>query len=143
MSLAKTVGLLDRMWDDAFVDGFFALETWSNDNVSFPGACYRHYIDALYRDNALIEGRFTLSGTPAVLSNIRCPLLSVTFEHDSIVPAASAAPLLEQVSSVDKQRLHLPGGHVGAVVSRKAADGLWKQLHGWWAERSETSAAPV
>jgi polyhydroxyalkanoate synthase len=33
--------MLDRAWDDEFLDGFLALETWGNDNVSFPGACYR------------------------------------------------------------------------------------------------------
>ncbi len=76
-----------------------------------------------------------LGGRPARLDAIDCPLLAVTFEHDHIVPVASAAPLVEQVSSPDKARLHLDGGHVGAVVSRKASRTLWPQLSQWWADR--------
>jgi poly[(R)-3-hydroxyalkanoate] polymerase subunit PhaC len=135
LALSKSVHLLDRAWDDQFLDGFLALEKWGSDNVSFPGECYRRYIKELYRDDALVKGTLTLSGRPARLESIRCPTLAVTFEHDNIVPGPSAAALVDHVGSADKQRLHLPGGHVGAVVSRKASEGLWPTLSKWWAER--------
>ncbi len=135
LNLSKSVHLLDRAWDDQFLDGFLALEKWGNDNVSFPGECYRRYIQELYRDNALVAGSFTLSGRPARLENIRCPTLAVTFEHDNIVPWKSAAALVEHAGAEDKDRLHLAGGHVGAVVSRKASKGLWPTLSKWWSER--------
>lgn len=139
-NLAKLVGVLDRAWDDEFLDGFLVTERWGNDNVSFPGACYRRYIEELYQGNALVAGTMRLGGKPARLDAIDCPLLAVTFEHDHIVPVASAAALLDHVSSPDKDRLHLRGGHVGAVVSKKAATGLWPQLSRWWAVR-DTDAA--
>jgi polyhydroxyalkanoate synthase len=135
LNLAKTVKLLDRLWDDQFLDGFFAIERWGNDNVSFPGECYRRYVCELYRGNALAEGTFHLSGTPARLENITCPVLAVTFEHDHIVPWTSAAPLLERISSAERDHVHLAGGHVGAVISRKAAAALWPRLSRWWADR--------
>ena len=94
----------------------------------------------LYRGNALVRGAFTLGGVPARLDAIDCPVLAVTFGHDHIVPPASAAALLDHVRSPDKARLHLPGGHVGAVVSRKAAQGLWPQLSRWWAARDTDDA---
>lgn len=141
LTLSKAVHLLDRAWDDAFLDGFLALETWGSDNVSFPGAAYGRYIDALYRRDALAQGSFTLSGRPARLSAITCPTLAVTFAHDNIVPEASAAPLLSLISSTDQQRIHLPGGHVGAMVSKAAAKGLWPQLSGFWAARDGAEAA--
>lgn len=134
LPLAKGVGLCERAWDDEFLDGFFAVERWSNDNVSFPGACYRRYIEALYRDNALISGRFTLGGRPVRLERIDCPTLAVTFEGDHIVPEASGRVLLELVGTTRTRSIRLRGGHVGAVVSRKAATGLWPQLSAWWAE---------
>ncbi len=135
LNLSKAVQLLDRAWDDEFLDGFLALETWGNDNVSFPGECYRRYVRELYRDDALLGGSFTLSGRPARLESIRCPTLAITFEHDGIVPWQSAAVLLDRIASADKQHTHLPGGHVGAVVSKKAAKTLWPQLSKWWAAR--------
>jgi polyhydroxyalkanoate synthase len=134
LQLSKAMHVIDRAWDDEFLDGFFALETWGNDNVSFPGACYQRYVEELYRNDALLGGSFTLSGKPVRLEAIACPLLAVTFEHDNIVPWQSAAVLLDRVGSKEKQRLHLAGGHVGAVVSRKAARTLWPAIADFWAK---------
>ncbi len=135
LSLWKGVRLLDRAWDDRYLDGFLALERWGNDNVSFPGECYRRYIGDLYRDDALLAGTLVLSGRPARLEDITCPLLAVTFEHDNIVPWRSAAVLVDRVGSEDKEHLHLPGGHVGAMISRAASEALWPRLSVWWGAR--------
>ena len=144
LSSAKLMSFLDRAWTDEALDGFVALETWGNDNVSFPGECFREYVERLYRQDALIKGELTLSGRPAQLESITCPTLAVTFEHDNIVPWKSAAALIERVSSADKQRIHLPGGHVGAVVSQRASKTLWPQLQAFWAahDAEAESAAP-
>jgi polyhydroxyalkanoate synthase len=135
LQLSKLVGLADRAgraWTDEYLDGFLALETWGNDNVSFPGACWRRYVQELYRDDALARGTFRLGGRPANLAALRCPTLAVTFEHDNIVPWQSAAALIELAGSPKKDRIHLPGGHVGAVVSRAASQGLWPKLSAFW-----------
>lgn len=133
LGAAKTVSLLDRAWDDEFLEGFLATEWWGNDNVSFPGACYVRYIEELYRRNRLVRGGFSVAGRPAELSAIRCPVLALAFEHDSIVPLASAAPLVDHVASTDRRLVVQPGGHVGAVVSRKAAARLWPAMSEFWA----------
>jgi polyhydroxyalkanoate synthase len=141
LNLSKAVQLVDRAWDDEFLDGFLALETWGNDNVSFPGEAYRRYVGELYREDALSRDAFWLSGIPARLSNIRCPVLAITFEHDNIVPHKSASVLLDRISSSDAEHLHLPGGHVGAVVSKKAKSTLWPKLSAWWAARDALTTA--
>jgi polyhydroxyalkanoate synthase len=132
---SKLIALLDRAWDDEFLDGFLASERWGNDAVSFPGACYVRYIEELYRRNRLIAGGFTVCGRPAALSSIRCPVLAIAFTDDHIVPLPSAQPLIDRVSGRDKQIIVDRGGHVGAVVSRKAAERLWPALHTFWAQR--------
>jgi polyhydroxyalkanoate synthase len=142
MNLSKATTMLDKAWDDEFLDGFLALETWGSDNVSFPGDCYRRYIEELYRGDALAKGTFTLSGEPARIQNIRCPLFAVTFEHDAIVPWQSAALVMDLAGSTDKHRLHLAGGHVGAVVSKKAAKGLWPAIATFWEDRDHVCRAP-
>jgi polyhydroxyalkanoate synthase len=141
LNLSKAAHLVERAWDDEFLDGFLALETWGNDNVSFPGECYRRYIRELYREDALVKGTFTLSGDRVSLANVTCPTLAVTFENDHIVPAPSATPLLDHVGTDDKDRIHLPGGHVGAATSRAAARTLWPRLSAWWAARDGISSA--
>jgi polyhydroxyalkanoate synthase len=142
LGLAKTVHLLDKAWDDEFLDGFLAIETWGNDNVSFPGECYRRYVEELYRGDALMRGTFTLSGRPARLEDIACPVMAVTFEHDNIVPWRSASCVLDRVASTDKEHVHLAGGHVGAVVSKSAAHKLWPKLSSFWADRDGPKKTP-
>jgi polyhydroxyalkanoate synthase len=135
LTASKITSLLDRAWDDEFLEGFLVTERWGNDNVSFPGACYAQYIEQLYRRNLLLRGGFTVAGRAAELTNIRAPVMAVAFEDDHIVPLGSAAPLVDRVASVDKQLLVQPGGHVGAVVSRKAATRLWPAMANFWATR--------
>lgn len=135
LTLAKAVGVIDRAANDEFLDGFLALETWGNDNVSFPGACYEEYIERLYRGDALMNDTMTLSAIPAKLSNIEMPVCSIVFGHDNIVPKESAAPLIARISSPDKLLLELPGGHVGAVVSKAAQKNLWPKMSAYWAMR--------
>lgn len=132
LPLRKAVSLVERAWDDEFLDGFFATERWGSDNVAFPGACFARYIDELYRNNALVRGSFTLSDRPVDLARIRCPTLAVTFADDHIVPWRSAAALLDRIGAEIREHIHLPGGHVGAVVSRKAAASLWPRLSAFW-----------
>ncbi len=132
---AKVVGLLDRAWDDEFLESFLATEQWGHDNVSFPGECYARYIEELYRANRLVRGEFSVEGRRADLTAIRCPVLAIAFEDDHIVPIASAAPLIERVASRDKYLMPMRGGHVGAVVSRKAASRLWPAMSTFWADR--------
>ncbi len=141
---AKLVSLWDRAASEEFIDGFAAVETWSNDSVSFPGRCFIEYIQGLYRADGLVNRTFRLSGQPVHLDAIRCPTLTVTVENDHIVPWRSAAELVERVGAVDRERIHLRGGHVGAVVSKSGAVNLWPRLSGWWADRDGiVEAKPV
>jgi len=131
----KAVTMIDRAWDDEFLESFLATEKWGNDNVSFPGECYARYIQELYRDNRLVHGTFSVLGRTALLSNITCPLLAIAFKHDNIVPVPSAQPLIDLAGSRDKQIVVEGGGHVGAVVSRKASQRLWPAMSTFWAQR--------
>lgn len=134
LNLSKLVYAIDRAWDDEFLDGFFALETWGNDNISFPGRAFRTYIEELYRGNKLMRNEFFVNGRRVDLRAIDFPLLVVSFEHDNIVSLKSANCLVDLVSSKHAEKLVLRGGHVGAVVSRKASTGLWPQLGAWFAK---------
>ena len=152
MGLSKAVHVLDRAqalsepehankWDE-FSEGFRAVETWGNDNVSFPGACYIRYIEELYQKDSIMKGTFTLSGRPVDLAKIEVPTMCIVFEHDNIVPWQNASVLLDKIGSNDKQLLKLPGGHVGAVVARSAQKGLWPKLSAFWAARDQQAERP-
>ena len=143
LTLSKVVSLLDRAWNDEFLDGFLAIETWGNDNVSIPGEFYRTFIRDLYRRDLLRRGEFFLAGRRVDLANLTCPTLAVSFEHDNIVTGPSAAALIEACGAKDKQHLHLPGGHVGAVVSKHAAKTLWPQLVAFYERFDRVGTEPA
>lgn len=140
LNLAKAVNLIDRAWNDRFLDGFLALETWANDNVGLPGTFFRRYLDELYRRDALMQGELVIGGRAVRLQRVRCPVLAVVFEHDTIAPWQDCACIEDAIGSVDKAVWKLPGSHVGGVVSRAAAQGLWPALSTWWEQRDSDPA---
>jgi polyhydroxyalkanoate synthase subunit PhaC len=119
--LVQQVTLTQNLWNDKFVDGFVAINTWAKDQVPFPGALCRQVVRLLIRDNALVNGRFPVGGKMVQLRDIRCPYLNVVAEHDHIVPPASALALVDLVGSIDAETLRLATGHIGYVVGRAAA----------------------
>lgn len=144
LNLSKLVFLVDqavvdRAWNDPFLNGFFAKERWASDNVSLPGEVFRTWVQDIYRDDGLAKGTLRLDGHPVHLEAIDVPLHVITFADDYIVPKASADPLIERAASTDIEATHLRGGHVGAVVSSSAAKRLWPVLQSWWATRDGKS----
>jgi polyhydroxyalkanoate synthase len=122
-------------WSLDFVESFLAKEKWASDNVALPGEVFRAWVEDIYRDDGLVRGTMTLHGRPVRLESITTPLHALTFEDDYIVPLDSAQPLTERAASKDLVATHLPGGHVGAVVSRGARQHLWPLMAGFWAAR--------
>lgn len=135
LGLAKAVNLLDRAWNDRYLDGYLAMETWANDNVALPGAFYRTWIEDVYRRDALWQGELTLAAELVDLQKISCPVLAVVFSQDAIAPSADCSAVLERIASADKQLLEVAGSHVGGVTSREASKTLWPLLSAWWQQR--------
>ena len=132
LPLAKAVNLIDRAWNDKFLDGYLAMETWANDNVGLPGEFYRTYVRDLYQHDQLRSGTFALSGQRVQLSAVCCPVLTVAFTVDSIAPQECCTPLANLVGSVRVQRVLFDGSHVGGMTSGPAAKGLWPQIAAFW-----------
>ncbi|HWM88519.1 MAG TPA: alpha/beta fold hydrolase [Kofleriaceae bacterium] len=133
--VAKWIGLIDRIDDEKHREAFAALETWASDNIPFPAAAYRTYIGQLYQENALIRGEHVALGRRVSLDHIRCPVLCVVAERDTICPPAAATALLDRVGSVDRTLLTIQGGHVGAVVGSRAPRELYAPLADWLLQR--------
>lgn len=133
-NMAKLFGFLDRAQDPASRSAFFALEEWANDNVPFPAAAYKTYIEELYQKNSLFAGTHRVFGQPAQLSSITAPTMVIGADRDAICPLPAARALLESVSSTDKELLVVPGGHVGAVIGKNASKVLYPGIAKWLAK---------
>jgi polyhydroxyalkanoate synthase subunit PhaC len=133
--VAKWVGLADRFDDDRHREAFAALETWASDNIPFPAAAYRTYIGELYQENALVRGAHRVLGRTVSLEEIRCPVLCVVADRDTICPPPAAAALLDHVGAADRSLHTIAGGHVGAVVGSRAPRELYAPLADWLLQR--------
>jgi len=119
--LLMYANLWENLWNDAYVEGFQAMNEFANDHVPLPGAAFREMVSQWIIGNGFVNNTLRV-GTRAVdLGRIRCPVLCVMAEKDDIVPLPAAAPLpalLTGAASVDT--VLLPAGHVNLVMGRPA-----------------------
>jgi polyhydroxyalkanoate synthase len=139
--MVQYVTLWQNLWNDKFLDGYMAINTWAKDQIPFPGALCRQVVRSLIRDNALITGEMPLSGGTVSLSSITCPYLNVAAEKDNIVPMASVEPLAGLVGSEDAETMRLPTGHIGYVVGRAATQRTIPAIIDWIIRHSEHPVA--
>lgn len=139
--VVNTSGTLVRLWDrvldDAYVEGWMAMNRWVNDNPPFAGAAFRQWIKEFYQENRLIRGELELCGRRVDLAQIRQPLLDVAADRDTIAPMPSTQPLKDRVGSEDKEFVVIPGGHVGIMAGRGAQKVLWPHVAAWLSTRSD------
>jgi poly[(R)-3-hydroxyalkanoate] polymerase subunit PhaC len=95
----KYVNFFDRMDSDAYLENYFAMERWVNDNIPVAGETFREFVKHLYQQNQLVKGEMRLHDMPVKLENISCPLLTLVAEHDHLVPPSSTLAIKEHVSS--------------------------------------------
>jgi polyhydroxyalkanoate synthase len=135
--MVQYVTLWQNLWNDKFLEGYMAINTWAKDQIPFPGALCRQVVRSLIRDNALVKGEMPLNGRTVSLASIACPYLNVAAEKDNIVPIASVEPLADLVGSQDAETLRLPTGHIGYVVGRAASQRTIPAIIDWIVRRSE------
>lgn len=137
--ISQAVGqirLWDNVWNDEFVKSHRMFDRWANDQVPFPGECFRRTRKDLMWENKLYKGEFELAGRHVDLGAIKVAFLHVMAEHDHIVPYEAARVPVPMVGSEDKRDVVMKGGHVSLVAGGNAIYRLWPQLDSWLAERS-------
>ncbi len=135
----KYVGFFDRMYDDRFLENFFAMERWGNDNIPVAGETFREFVKKLYQQNQLARNEFSLNDQPVRLENITCPLLTLVADYDHLVPPASSLAIAELVKSKETKSMSIDAGHIGLAVSSKAHKTLWPDAAMWIADHSSTA----
>ena len=134
--LTNQVRLWDNIWNDAYVRQFRLMERWTAETLPLPGGYARQMTQEMLQKNALFEGTLKLRGRLVDLSAIKVPVLSFVARYDHIVPHECARPLIDRVSSTDKEEVVLPGGHVSLVAGPNAVKRMWPKLNEWLEGRS-------
>jgi polyhydroxyalkanoate synthase len=133
----KWQGFYDKMDDEKFLEDFFAMETWSNDNIPIAGEVYRDFVKYGFQQNRLVKGTFPLGKHTINLGNITCPVLNLTADADHLVLPCQSTPLKDCVSSTDFTEMSVKAGHIGLSVGSRAHKELWPKATKWLSERSQ------
>jgi len=126
----------ENMHSDRFLENFFAMERWGNDNIPIAGETFREFVKMLYQKNMLVRDEMRLADTPVHLDQITCPLLMLVAEFDHLVPPGSTLALREHVRSKEIKEMVINAGHIGLAVSSKAHRQLWPDAAMWIADHS-------
>ena len=132
----KYVGFGAGMSDPAYLENFMRTENWIFDSPDQEGETLRQFVNDLYVDNKLIKGELVIGGKEVHLENIECPLLVVCAKYDHLVPPNSTKPLLDLVSSTDKDFHMFDVGHVGIYISPQSKNTIAPVIGNWISERS-------
>ena len=137
----KYLTLYENMEDEKFLEDFFAMETWLNDNIPVAGETFRQFVKLLFQRNQLIKGELEIGGHRVDLKDITCPVLNLTAKHDHLVPCSQSLPFNDAVGSTDRKSINFAAGHIGMAVGSKAHRDLWPEACAWlakhlWVQRS-------
>ena len=133
----KYVTFYEKMEDEKYLENFFAMETWLNDNIPVAGEMFREFVKYCMQENRLIEGRLRIGDRLVDLRNITCPILNLVAEYDHLVPCGQSLPFNDAVGSQDRKAVQFPAGHIGMAVGSKANRELWPGAVEWLEKRSE------
>jgi polyhydroxyalkanoate synthase len=132
----KYTTFADKLDDDAYLENYFAMERWVNDNIPVAGETFREFVKLLYQQNQLVNGEMTLRDRPVKLQDITCPLLTLVADQDHLVPPNSTLAIKHYVSSQFVRHMSINAGHIGLAVSSKAHSQLWPDAAMWMADHS-------
>lgn len=135
--IEKYLTFYEKMTDEAFLEEFFAMESWVADNIPVAGETFRQFVKWCFQQNLLVQGNLPIGGRRVDLGDITCPVLNLTATNDHLVPCGQSLPFNDLVGSRDKRSINFPAGHIGMAVGSKAQRELWPQAVEWLAARSE------
>ena len=133
MDLSTNLNLWWNLWNPEYVSGFNA----STRGQRVPAVPRRILGSGSMTTTSkpMIKGELTMAEA-GQLESIRCPVLAVGAREDNIAPPGCVRPLIQAVSSTDKEYVELPGGHISLIAGRGASVHCWPKVSSWLAARS-------
>ena len=137
----KYTGFFENMHNERFLENYFAMEKWTNDNIPVAGETFRQFVKCFYQQNQLVQGTFKLGQKPVDLKQITCPLLLLAAEFDHLVRPESTFGIIPHVGSTEIEKKEIHAGHVGLAVSSKAHKTFWPEAAEWYVNHSTPSGS--
>ena len=100
----------------------FDIMAWNADTTRMPYRMHSKYLQKLYVDNDLANGRFIVDGHPIALQSIRAPLFVVGTERDHVAPWHSVYKI-HRLTDTEVTFVLTNGGHNAGIVSEPNHNG--------------------
>jgi polyhydroxyalkanoate synthase len=110
---------------------FMAMEQWIQDSPDQGARVFLEFVQAFFRDNALLTGALTLGGEAVDVSTLRCPVLSIHAESDHIVPPTATTALASLLPHAPYTGQSFPGGHIGLFAGSRGARLVPAYINRW------------
>ena len=135
-NLAGYWELLTKLGDRDYVITHATASAFLDNMMAYPGGVMRDLILRYWIDNELSTGVVRFGEQTANLKEVDSALLAVGGQNDNICTVDAVRPVLDLVSSRDKEFVIVPGGHMGIVSGSKAPESVWIKTAEWLAARS-------
>lgn len=131
----RYVNLFENAENEEFVESFLTFDYWANDAIPVAGETFRKFIKDCFQQNLLIKNKMKMDGETVDLQQVKCSILNVIAQHDSIVPPESAEALMDKIGSKDAEMVKVKGGHHGITIGTSALNFVWQKTVDWMLAR--------
>jgi putative long chain acyl-CoA synthase len=111
--------------------------------VAWPGPALRKFVDEIIVANRMSSGGFVIDGQTLTLADIRCPILYMLGDRDTMGRAAAVRGIRDAVpATTEVYEVKLEAGHFGLVVGSTALTITWPTVVDWLRHVSEGAMPP-
>lgn len=111
------ITLLNRAYDERYVDKWRRMNKWTTDHVPFAGEAFRQFTNDLIKENKLVKGELMIGNKKADLKNIKSNLFVISSSNDNLVLESQSLPIMDLVSNEDKTYKLIDAGHVSLALT--------------------------
>jgi polyhydroxyalkanoate synthase len=136
-AITKYADLFANLYDEEYVRGFDAVDTWLSEMIPYPKEAFRQMVRDVVHGNKLLKNELVFGDRHSNLRAVTCPLLAFAGKTDNIATPQSTAGILELIASTDKSYHEVPGGHIGVVAGSSAPRAVWTPMIEWLKIRND------
>jgi poly(3-hydroxyalkanoate) synthetase len=127
----KPLSVYNHLEDPRWLTRYHRLDDWYRAPKDLPGPLYLRAVRELFKENRLVQGRFTCLGERVRLSRVTCPLCLVAGARDHITPPPQLLGAQPCFGSKQVREVLTAGGHIGTFMGRRELRRHWPGIFAW------------